>query len=271
MTPTRILKIKHTVVKTALSRSGLPDIDYALNPYMGCIHGCIYCYARLYTRDKEATSNWGSVVVVKLNIASVLERETRKYKPGVVGVGTITDAYQPIEAKYKLTRRCIEILLSRRFKVSIQTKNPLVLRDLDILSSHRENVDVGFTITTLREDVRRMIEPYAPPSKARISAIERLSSSGIKTWIFYGPIIPGLNDDEETVKDLITLALKTNSLFYYDPIHVKDFMKTPDHPLWRYIVNKPRDWRSRVIKSIEILCSEYGVKCRPGFTGDSII
>ncbi|MEM2223397.1 MAG: radical SAM protein [Acidilobaceae archaeon] len=149
-------------VKNALSRRGLPDLDYALNPYAGCSFGCIYCYARLYTRDRRAYSNWGDIVIVKANIIKVLEHEVKKLPRGVVGLGTITDGYQTIESIFKLTRKSLEILLEKGFHLSIQTKSPMILRDLDILTANKENVDVGLTLTTLNYEITKFIEPYAP-------------------------------------------------------------------------------------------------------------
>ncbi len=251
-------------VKEALSRSGLPDLDYALNPYIGCWHVCIYCYARLYTGDRRVSENWGNIVLVKENIVETLRREVRRKKPGVVGVGTITDAYQPVEAMYELTRKSILILLENGFHTSIQTKNPLVLRDLDILKKYKDRVDVGFTITTLDEGTARIIEPRAPPPKARAKALERISEEGVETWLFYGPIIPGINDDEETISSLVELARQTGSTLYYDKLRVKRFMEKPDHPL--YIVAeraKRYPWR-KLYARIREVCRRRGVKCMPG-------
>jgi hypothetical protein len=128
---------KRIRVKTALSKSGLYDLDYAYNPYVGCFHGCVYCYARAYVRDEEVSRNWGTVVYIKENILEVLREEVKRKPRGVVGVSTLTDPYQPIEAGEGLTRRGIQVLLQGNFKVSIQTKSPLVTRDIDILKSYR--------------------------------------------------------------------------------------------------------------------------------------
>lgn len=265
----RSLRVYYAQVKTALSKSGLPDLDYALNPYLGCGHGCIYCYARLYTRDERASRNWGSVVVVKVNLPTVLMKEVKVLERGVVGVGTITDAYQPVEAYFKLTRRSIEILLEHGFSVSIQTKNPLVLRDLDLLLKHNDKVDVGFTITSLNREISSFIEPKAPSPQARADALRKLSSHGLKTWVFYGPVIPGLNDDAETAEQIVELAAETGSKLYYDPVHVKPFMKNPLHPLYDRANKVTPEWRRRVESMILKLCSEYNLTCKPGFTGDA--
>lgn len=264
----RSFRVYHTEVKTALSKSGLPDLAYALNPYLGCGHGCTYCYARLYTRDERASREWGSVVVVKVNLPVVLRREVRELKPGVVGIGTITDAYQPVEAYYGITRKSIEILLEHGFSVSIQTKNPLVLRDTDILLKHAGRVDVGFTITTLDNKLAGFIEPRAPPPRARADALRKLSNTGLKTWVFYGPIIPGLNDDYETAREIAKLVAETHSTLYYDPLHVKPFMKSPQHVLYDKVTQVSSKWRRRIESMVLKLCSEYKLACKPGFSGD---
>ncbi len=257
-------------VREALSRSGLPDLDYALNPYMGCWHACIYCYARLYTRVRDVAENWGEIILVKENIVDVLRREVRRKKPGVVGIGTVTDAYQPVEAVYGLTRKSIQVLLEHGFHTSIQTKNPLVLRDLDILVEHRGGVDVGFTITTLNNDIARIIEPRAPPPSARARALEKVAGEGVETWLFYGPIIPGLNDDEETILGLVELAEQTGSIFYYDKLRVKKFMEDPRHPLYAIAGRARRyPWR-KLYEKIEETCRRRGVECRPGMEYETV-
>jgi len=257
-------KIVLVKVKEALSRSGLPDLDYALNPYMGCWHSCTYCYARLYTWYKEAADNWGRVIAVKENIVEVLRREV-KYKPrGIVGVGTITDAYQPVEALYKITHELLKLLFSTGFHTSIQTKNPLILRDLDLLVENKKLVDVGFTITTLNNQIARIIEPHAPPPKARVKALETIASHGIETWVFMGPIIPGYNDDEASIEELIRLAKETNSIFYYDKLHVKKFMLNHQHPLHKAAL-KSREYNwNKLYNKIKYICRKYNIKCLPG-------
>jgi len=264
----RSFKVYTTTVKSALSETGLPDLKYALNPYLGCAHGCIYCYARLYTHDKRACENWGRAIVVKYNLPQILVREVGSKERGVVGVGTITDPYQPVEVFYKITLKSLQVLLKAGFPISIQTKNPLILRDVELFTKYRDIVDIGFTITTLSYEKAEFIEPHAPPPRSRVEALRKLSNMDLKTWIFYGPIIPSINDDEETIKYLVKLAAETKSKLYYDPLHIKLFMKTPTHPLYTYTLKATRDWRQRIIKSILEICSEFRVNCKPGFTGD---
>ncbi len=262
-------KIKHTRVTHALSRSRLPDLDYALNPYVGCLHGCIYCYARLYTSIPDAAESWGSIVYVKDNLIESLRRDMSRFPPGVVGVGTVTDPYQPVEALYKLTRSSIEILLRHGFHVSIQTKNTLVLRDLDILTQYRERVDVGFTITTLDNAKAGLIEPWASPPRRRSDALTRISAAGVETWIFYGPVIPGINDDHDTAESIVGLASKTNSKLLIDSLHVKKFMLAYGHPLRIHAyLARSYDWDGFYEMTMK-LCEEYGVECVKGLAEPS--
>lgn len=265
----RKFRVIMTRVSRALTRSGLPDIDYALNPYIGCSHGCIYCYARLYTRNKEISENWGMVVAVKENIVDLVKREARFTPKGVVGVSTITDPYQPVEAIYKLTRRSIEILLEHGFHVSLQTKSTLILRDLDLLLRHRDRVDVGFTITTLNTRISSFIEPSSPPPPARVEALKKIAEKGIETWIFYGPVIPGLNSDVETIERILQIAYTTGSKVLVDPLRVKYFMLEHVHPLYRYaLATRAFDW-DLFYKRVFELCREKGVECIKGFAEPS--
>jgi len=194
--------IKEILVKTALSPSKLPGLDYALNPYRGCEHACIYCYAPSVIRwDK---GKWGEIVEEKVNLPRVLSKELRVKKKGVVGLSTVTDPYQPVEKKYEITRRCLELLLMHDCPVCIQTKSSLVLRDMDLLKRF-SNIEVGVTLTTLDEGVREKLEPGASSVAQRLNALSELSENGISTWVFIGPVMPYLTDGEELV-DAITPA-----------------------------------------------------------------
>jgi len=247
---TLLIVLKEIDVKTALSKSKLRELDYSLNPYYGCQFSCLYCYARKFTPHEEASNRWGEVVVVKRNLVEVLLKEVQRVRRGTVGLSTITDPYQPVEGSRLLTRRSLEILLSKDFRVSIQTKSPLVLRDLDVLVRHREKVDVGFTVTTLREEVWRRLEPGAPGPKARIEALKRLSGEGIDTWLFMGPVIRGMNDGE--VRDIIVLAGEIGTRIVYD--------KFNEYGISLGLRGDKGWWEA---KEREILrsCEEVGIEC----------
>lgn len=259
------IKIIEIEINRALSRSGLPDIDYSLNPYLGCSHGCLYCYAKMYTTIREVVDNWGGVVVVKKNLVDVLTEEIKKIKKSVVGIGTITDPYQPVESIYKLTRKTIEVLSKHDFKMSIQTKSSLILRDIDLLKKHKNLVDVGITITsTSNNSFIKLFEPYSSPPLARIETLKKLSAIGIKTWIFYGPIIPGYNDTEFEIKNILRLAKETKSIVYIDKLRIKKFMWL-DPFLKNIAVKSYRyDWH-RFYDNMKKFCDDIGVECRHGF------
>ncbi len=184
------MKVREVTCSTALSPTSLPGLDYALNPYRGCSIGCLYCYSPSVLRE---TRPWGRFVDVKRNIPAVLARELKRVRRGVIGLGTVTDGYQPVEPRYRLTRYCLEQLARFDFPVSIQTKSSLVLRDLDLLV-RLADVEVGVTITTLDEAMRRRCEPYSSPSPRRLETLERLNAAGVRTWAFVGPILPGATD-----------------------------------------------------------------------------
>ncbi len=176
--------------QAALSPSGLPGLDYTLNPYTGCEHGCIYCYAPATLRY-GGPEPWGTFVNAKTDIPRVLERELRRKKRGVVGISTVTDPYQPAEARLGLTRSCLEVLLSKNFPVCVQTKSALVLRDMGLIKGFGEK-EVGLTVTTLDGHIGAIIEPGASPPADRLNALKRLADEGIPTWAFIGPMMPGV-------------------------------------------------------------------------------
>jgi DNA repair photolyase len=180
------VKVREVACLSAIVPSGLPGLRYALNPYRGCQIACRYCYAPAVLRDPRP---WGANVEVKRNIPFVLAKEVKRADPGVVGIGTVTDGYQAIEGRYRITRYCLDVLLRHDWPVSIQTKSSLVLRDVDLLTkfSHR---DVGVTITTMDERAVRAIEPYGSPAAKRLETLRKLNEAGIETWAFIGPILP---------------------------------------------------------------------------------
>lgn len=190
------MKINTIQCKTLLTKSRLPEADYCINPYVGCFHACVYCYARFMRRFTGHDEPWGHFLDVKINAPEVLARElARKSKRGVVLLGSVTDAYQPVEQKYRLTRTILEILLQHDFPVSVLTKSNLVVRDLDLFKQFSK-CEVGFTITTTDQEIARNFEPHSSVPQQRIEALETLYRSGITTYAFIGPILPELTDVE---------------------------------------------------------------------------
>jgi DNA repair photolyase len=179
--------IREIQAKTILSKSKVSE--YTVNPYIGCEHSCTYCYARFMKRYTGHKEEWGEFVDVKTNAPSLLQKEVEKKRPGKVWISGICDPYQPLEAKYELTRKTIEILSEHNWPVTVQTKSPLVERDLELLGKS-SNVEVGFSITTADDDVRKIFEPRVPTIKERIETLEKLHSSGIRTFAMIAPLLP---------------------------------------------------------------------------------
>jgi DNA repair photolyase len=180
--------IKEIRSKTILSISKV--YPYVINPYTGCQHNCSYCYARYMKRFTGHREPWGQFVDVKLNAPDLLRQEITWKRTGKVWISGVCDPYQPLEEKYKLTRQCLEILAKNDWPVVIQTRSPLVLRDIDILKAGRD-FEVGFSITTADDSIRLLFEPNAPPINDRIKALEKLHQAGIRTYAMIAPILPG--------------------------------------------------------------------------------
>ncbi len=198
----RHVVVRETVCKTILNRSRLSD--YSLNCYTGCAHGCAYCYARYMQRFHPHAEPWGEFVDVKVNAVEVLKRQLRRAEPGDVFVSSACDAWQPIEARYGLTRRCCELLLERGFQVNVLTKSALVLRDLDVFAGHE--AQIGTTITTLDERLRRLWEPGAAAIDQRFHVIEEARRAGLPTSIMFGPLLPWLSDGESSIETMLRRA-----------------------------------------------------------------
>ena len=180
--------VREVEAKSILSPSKV--YDYAVNPYSGCQHACSYCYARFMRRFTGHQEPWGEFVDVKMNAPDLLEVELRKKKPGKVWVSGVCDPYQPLERRYELTRRCLEMLSRSGWPVVVQTRSPLVVRDVDILSAAKD-LEVGFTIPTADDRIRRLFEPKAPPIEARLRALDELHRAGIRTFAMIAPLLPG--------------------------------------------------------------------------------
>lgn len=178
------------IVKEVHAKSILSKVyDYTINPYVGCEHGCTYCYARFMKRWTGHKEEWGQFVDVKINAMYLLQHEIRKKQVGNVWISGVCDPYQPLEKKYQLTRSILEVLLKHGWSVTIQTKSPLILRDAELLREF-SGVEVGLTITTADENIGKIFEPNAPPVKKRIEAVEKLHSFGIKTFVMIAPVLP---------------------------------------------------------------------------------
>ncbi len=186
-----------------MTKSKIPSLDYAINPYLGCEHACVYCYATFMARFSDIKDEWGSFVGVKENAPDVLRKQILNTRPGVVSFGTVCDAYQPVEERYGMTRSCLEAFIDAEgFEVSVLTKSDLVLRDIDVLSK-LPNADVGFSITCLDRELAAAFEPRAPSPSRRLAAMRELSREGIPVWGFFGPVLPTFTDTGDEIAEML--------------------------------------------------------------------
>lgn len=183
------MKVKEIFTRTALAKTRISGFDYCLNPYVGCAHGCRYCYASFMKRFTGHSEPWGEFVDVKVNAPVRLKHQLMRARPGLVAIGTVTDSYQPLEKKYQVTRRCLEGLLDKEFPVNLLTRSPLCLRDMDLFKKFKE-IEVGLTITTHDEAMRKLFEPRSPSISSRVDALRTLYQEGIRTYAFIGPMLP---------------------------------------------------------------------------------
>jgi len=205
------LKINIIEAKSIFTKSGLHGSDWVINPYNGCLFGCMYCYAAQIARWKHPDEKWGTYLDVKINAPILLKEELTKLEKrlktknfGSVFFSSVTDPYVGMETKYQLTRKCLEVLADFGYEgnVSIQTKSPVVTKDIDVLKRIKDKT-VGFTVTTLDDKVSRFLEVMAPPVSSRIKALKELHDVGISTYAFIGPILPHFTSDEKKINGIL--------------------------------------------------------------------
>lgn len=202
--PTQGTEVIFETAKSIISRNTSPDIpfDRSINPYRGCEHGCIYCFARPSHAywDMSPGLDFETRLIAKTNAVSLLEEQLSKrgYQCAPINLGANTDPYQPIEREHKLTRGLLQVLLRYRHPLTIVTKGSLVLRDLDLLVqlAQLRLVKVMISLTTLDDELKRILEPRAAAPKARLRAVKVLSEAGVPVGVLCSPMIPMINDHE---------------------------------------------------------------------------
>jgi DNA repair photolyase len=245
--------VKEIQSKSILSTSKI--YNYVINPYVGCQHACSYCYARFMRRFSGHKEPWGEFVDVKINAADLLRAEINKKKRAKVWISGVCDPYQPLEAKYKSSRKCLEILAQNEWPAIIQTRSPLVLRDMDILKE-AGNFEVGLTITTAHDDIRKLFEPKAPPIMERLRTLDELHRSGIKTYAMIAPILPGAEVLAKTLEGKVDYILVDRMNY--------------NHADWVYTKYGLEDKLSddffhRTGREIASVCKKLGIDCHLTF------
>lgn len=212
------MNIGKTTCKGIINRSGIEGVDYAINPYIGCAHGCTYCYAKFMTRWYHKGEKWGSFVDIKMNAPECLKTEVGKKRKGTILFSSVTDAYQPVEKKYEITKKLLEILVDQDFPVEILTKSSLVKRDIGIIGEIHQ-AEVGLTVTSYDEKVRKAFEPGASPILDRLEALKIYSEAGIPTYAFLGPLLPFLSDTR--LEELLNTLADRVSRVIVDRLNIK--------------------------------------------------
>src|ERR687893_385664 len=227
--------------RSIIARNDSPDIgfDTSINPYRGCSHGCIYCYSRPTHEylGLSAGLDFESKILVKQDAPELLREELSSpcWEPKVLSMSGVTDPYQPIEKRLRITRRCLEVLAEFRNPVAVVTKNHLVTRDIDLLSelARHDAAVVAVSLTTLDDDLRRVMEPRTSRPARRLAAVEALARAGVSVGGMIAPVIPGLNDHE--LPSLISAAAEAGAGFAaYTPVR----LPPPARPLFE-------DWLAR--------------------------
>lgn len=193
------MKVESRKVKSFIVKSNIPDVDYVINPYIGCQHGCIYCYAEFMIRfTGHKGDKWGTFLDVK-------DFDFNKIKPSKYGgksilISSVTDPYIPLELKYKNTRKILQKLIGTKAHMIILTKSKHVIRDIDLFKKF-ENIEIGISICTLDKEIAKFLEPGASRPIERLNAIKELFDNGIKPYVFISPYFPGITNFREIIKE----------------------------------------------------------------------
>jgi DNA repair photolyase len=270
--------------RSALNRVKGMMFDWSLNPYMGCVHRCTFCYVRAFERraDRPSDDRYGTSIRVKVNVADVLRHELARpsWARECVAIGAATDPYQPAEGRYRLTRACIEALGEARTPFSIITRGPMIVRDVDVLveAARRASVSVTFSIPTLDEDVWRKTEPSTAHPRQRLRAVARLVDAGVRTGVGMAPVLPGISDRPEQLREVVKAAREAGAtgvwtnLLFLRPGTREHFLEhlAQDWPellpryreLYRNRAYLPADETTPVRHRVSALARELGVADR---------
>lgn len=244
------MKIKEIHSKSILSPSKV--YDYVINPYVGCQHACFYCYAQFMKRFTGHKEPWGDFVDVKINAPGLLSREIKRKRVGSVWVSGVCDPYQPLEKRYELTRKCLEILVQNNWPVFIQTRSPMVVRDIDIFKK-TQNIDVGLSITTANDRIRKIFEPYATPVEKRLNAIETLHQNVIRTYVMIAPILPEAENLIEMLAGKVDYII-LDRMNYFHAVKIYERYGWKDKNMAEYF----EVIGSKMAKD----CNRLGIECR---------
>lgn len=274
------MKIEETEAKSMLVPSKLPDADYVVNPYTGCAFACLYCYASFMGRFvNEPITNWGNYVYVKANAVEVFEGDLKRLptsrRNATILLSSVTDPYQGLEARYRLSRGILEVLAHEQYPglVSILTKSPLVLRDLDVLRQ-LPRLEVGMTVTTTDNGVGRFLEVHAPMAQSRLRTLRQLHDEGLRTYAFVGPLLPHYRYCADQLDALFASLAETKvESIFVEHMNLKPYIR---ERLWRTVEHEPQEvqdvyrgastdaHREALNRIVGDLIAKYGLRLRLG-------
>ena len=271
-------KIKEIRAKSILVKSRLPDADYVINPYIGCMIGCAYCYASFMGRFvNKKIEDWGEYVYAKVNAVEVFRKDLRalpiKERDASIFISSVTDPYQVAELKYKLTRGILSILEKEKYpgEVAVQTKSNLVLRDVDILKN-LPNAEVGMTVTVTDDALSRIFEVRAPSSSVRLDTLRKLRENGLRTYAFIGPLLPHVAKKPELLEKLFEDVAEVVDSVYVEHINLKPYIrkrlwdtvvsKEPEEVQKAYVEAESEEYRKELGIIVERLVKKHRLKLR---------
>ncbi len=261
------MKIREIKAKSIITKTGL-DADFVINPYIGCAHACIYCYARFMKKFTGHKESWGSFVDVKINAPDLILGNTDKYKSKSIIMGSVTDSYNPVERKYKITRKILEKLAPFQPNLEIITKSDLILRDIDLLKKFK-NIGVAVSLSFLDEKIRKQLEPLASPAENRINILKQLHKAGIKTVVFISPIFPEITDWQKVISETRNLAdeywFENLNLYFTIQSNVFNFLKKNYPKLikkYKEIYSGGSDFWNNEERRIKEFCKKNNINCK---------
>ena len=262
------MQVKEISAKSCLTKSKLTD--YVINPFVGCQHGCKYCYAVFIKRFQNISEPWGEFLHVRVNSAELLQSELKTAKPGHIWMSSVTDCYTPAESKYKITRQVLQTIANSpsksNFSLEILTKSVLVRRDFDLIKSI--GAQLGLSINSLDDAVRKEIEPFASPPKERIKVLKEAKAEGISVFGFISPVLPGITNLEELFRELSfcdyvwveLLNTKKDVLERLLPV-IKE--KFPDKVIdFEFAIGDPGEYFKKVKAEVNLLSKKYNLKVK---------
>ncbi|APD06848.1 uncharacterized protein UJ101_01329 [Flavobacteriaceae bacterium UJ101] len=271
-------QIKEIQAKSIIGHTQVPSADYVMNPYTGCQFACMYCFASFMGRFVgESNQNWGNYVYVKTNAVELMEKDIqrlmKKHPHPKVVLSTVTDPYQGVEKKYRLTRGILEVFAKHHYqgRVGILTKSPMILDDLELLKQI-PNLEVGISITTTDDQLSRFLEVKAPLASARLRTLKKLNEAGIKTYAFVGPLLPHMKLKPNSIDQLFSEIKNSGThdikIEYLNlPKHVKPrlnkILKTETHDIQEvYASSQLKKYREEMEPLLRKSIQKHGLKLK---------